>query len=393
MVVELLRGLESRFPWICEVGRRPARSRAAGPQREPAGARAPADRPGVRRLPRAPRVAARVPIGAGGQPPRRRTRRSRTWTSRPTPPAEVPAAGSFAPNLAPMITSAPSSAGGVPVSAARTPTRALAPELSPLDVRRATEVVVPTANLLGQTVSIRGNGAETVGGVEGAVDRIAIEIIRHLEQGPTLVVWAFDASGSLLAERQRLGQAHRDRLHPHQPARREPPLRRQRPPDDGRRLRPGPQADAPQADDRPVRDPRGDPRGPPGRDRRRDDLHDRRRDRQQVGALQGTRRSRAYRTMIIVVTDEVGDDESQLEDAIVACQQGQGAGLRPGLAGDLRPDRELRHLHRPQDQARLPRSPGAAGARERDARADPPAVLVRRAAVRGPRVGLRALCA
>ena len=80
----------------------------------------------------------------------------------------------------------------------------MAPELVKLDVRRATEVVVPTAMMLGQTVSIRGNGAEMVGGVEGAVDRIATEIVRRLEQGRTLVVWAFDASGSLQAERQRL---------------------------------------------------------------------------------------------------------------------------------------------------------------------------------------------
>ena len=34
-------------------------------------------------------------------------------------------------------------------------------------------VAVPTAAMLGQTVSIKGNGAEHVGGVEGAVDRIA----------------------------------------------------------------------------------------------------------------------------------------------------------------------------------------------------------------------------
>ena len=68
--------------------------------------------------------------------------------------------------------------------------------------------------MLGQTISIRGNGAEFVGGVEGAVDRIAIEILRHLEQGRTLVVWAFDASGSLLAERQRLSK-HIDTVYTH----------------------------------------------------------------------------------------------------------------------------------------------------------------------------------
>ena len=76
-------------------------------------------------------------------------------------------------------------------------------ELASLDVRRATDVAVPTASMLGQTVAIKGNGAEHVGGVEGAVDRVATEILRRLEQGRTLVIWAFDASGSLQAERER----------------------------------------------------------------------------------------------------------------------------------------------------------------------------------------------
>ncbi len=131
------------------------------------------------------------------------------------PPATVAAAGSFAPTLAPTITTAPSSAGIVHTAAASsTQAGGPAPELVKLDVRHATELIVPTATMLGQTISIRGNGAEFVGGVEGAVDRIAIEILRHLEQGRTLVVWAFDASGSLLAERQRLSK-HIDTVYAH----------------------------------------------------------------------------------------------------------------------------------------------------------------------------------
>ena len=131
------------------------------------------------------------------------------------PPATVAAAGSFAPTLAPTVTSAPSSAGVVQSTAASsTQAGGAAPELVKLDVRHATELIVPTATMLGQTISIRGNGAEFVGGVEGAVDRIAIEILRHLEQGRTLVVWAFDASGSLLAERQRLSK-HIDTVYTH----------------------------------------------------------------------------------------------------------------------------------------------------------------------------------
>src|SRR5438874_505257 len=83
-------------------------------------------------------------------------------------------------------------------SAATEGTAASAVELAKLDVRRATEVAVPSATMLGQSVSITGNGAERAGEVEGAVDRVSVEILRHLEKGRTLVVWAFDASRSLL---------------------------------------------------------------------------------------------------------------------------------------------------------------------------------------------------
>jgi hypothetical protein len=128
----------------------------------------------------------------------------------PEPPALTPAAGSFAPNLATMVSSPPSAAlvGGA-TSAGPAPV-----ELASVDVRRATEMSVPTASMLGQTVAIKGNGAEHVGGVEGAVDRVATEILRRLEQGRTLVLWAFDASGSLQAERQRLSR-HIDAVYAH----------------------------------------------------------------------------------------------------------------------------------------------------------------------------------
>lgn len=71
------------------------------------------------------------------------------------PPLEA-TAGSFAPTLATTVTAAPASAGASPISTASTDTsHGVAPELVKLDVRRATEVVVPTAMMLGQTVSIR----------------------------------------------------------------------------------------------------------------------------------------------------------------------------------------------------------------------------------------------
>jgi hypothetical protein len=75
-------------------------------------------------------------------------------------------------------------------------------------------MIVPTASMRGSTVSIAGAGSEHVEGVEGAVDRIAVEIVRRLERGRTLVVWAFDASRSMEAERLRLSK-HIEQVYGH----------------------------------------------------------------------------------------------------------------------------------------------------------------------------------
>jgi hypothetical protein len=238
-----------------------------------------------------------------------------------TLPAAIPQAGSFAPTLASTITSAPSTAGGVPVSAAREDaTHALAPELARLDVRRATEVVLPTATLLGQTVSIRGNGAEMVGGVEGAVDRIAIEIIRHLEQGPTLVVWAFDASGSLQAERERLGR-HIETVYTHIRQLDESHLAA----DSGLlTMVVAFGQDRCALLSRPTAEP----------SEVLEAIHHVPQDETGVETTFTTvaeivnrwgryrdAKNRAYRTMVIVVTDEIGDDESRLEEAVALAQR------------------------------------------------------------------------
>ena len=107
---------------------------------------------------------------------------------------------------------------------------------------------------LGQNGSIKGNGAEHVGGVEGAVDRIAVEILRRLERGRTLVVWAFDASGSLQAERQKLSK-HIETVYTHIRQLDENQLSADKGLFDlGRRLRQGPQGHDSQADRRTVRD-------------------------------------------------------------------------------------------------------------------------------------------
>jgi hypothetical protein len=56
------------------------------------------------------------------------------------------------------------------------------------------------------TTSIPAQGAGSVGatGAEGAIDRLTHEILTSLDQRPTMVVWLFDQSGSLREERARV---------------------------------------------------------------------------------------------------------------------------------------------------------------------------------------------
>jgi hypothetical protein len=123
------------------------------------------------------------------------------------PTTSTPRAGSFAPNLA-TVTIATVSTNPIGTVAAN-PAATVGSgsvDLSKLDVQRATEAIVPSATMFGQTLSIRGNGSEHVGTAEGAVDRVAEEVVRRMEKGRTLVVWAFDASLSLDVERDRLAK-------------------------------------------------------------------------------------------------------------------------------------------------------------------------------------------
>ena len=119
----------------------------------------------------------------------------------PDQPAVVETIGSSAPTLAALAADA-----SAPPMLAKSTGAGPSRMLVDVSVARPGDLVMPTAATLSQSVSIKGTGAEHVAGVEGAVDRIAVELLHRLEQGNTLVVWAFDASGSLVAERGRLAK-------------------------------------------------------------------------------------------------------------------------------------------------------------------------------------------
>jgi len=98
----------------------------------------------------------------------------------------------------------------------------LAPEVSNLSQIATPDVTVPTpmakldlsvqvkkaSGLVQSKQVVRGNTGTGVTGTDGAVDRITFELLQSIEERPTLVVWLFDASVSLIRRRDEI----RDRL-------------------------------------------------------------------------------------------------------------------------------------------------------------------------------------
>jgi hypothetical protein len=176
-----------------------------------------------------------------------------------------------------------------------------------------------TAGRPAEGTRVRGVGPESVGDVEGAVDRVAIEILRQVEQGPTLVAWAFDASLSLEAERERLA-SHMEGVYAH--------IKGLDKASQGgglltavvafgqdRKVMAGPTADPAEV----VSAIKAVPRDTSG-----------------VETTFGTvaeivkkyckfkdGEGHKYRLLIIVVTDEVGDDETRLEEAVATAKAGE----------------------------------------------------------------------
>ncbi|MFO0954875.1 MAG: vWA domain-containing protein, partial [Isosphaeraceae bacterium] len=162
--------------------------------------------------------------------------------------------------------------------------------------------------------------AEHTENAEGAVDRLAEEILRRLEKGRTLVVWAFDASGSLQPERDRLAK-HIETVYAHIAQ-----LDRENKAEDGGLLTSvvafG-QTRKAMLDD-PTHDPdaiagaiRAIPLDTTGVETTFQTVAE---IAQKWGRYKD-REGRVYRAMIIVVTDEVGDDETYLDGAIEAANR------------------------------------------------------------------------
>ena len=102
-----------------------------------------------------------------------------------------------------------SAAGGTQVALTAAPQPALltaAPAAHTLgefgDAAPAEAAIVATALQPSPDLTVRGTAAGVgAEGTAGAIDRITHEILLSLEQGPTLVVWLFDQSGSLRRQR------------------------------------------------------------------------------------------------------------------------------------------------------------------------------------------------
>jgi hypothetical protein len=56
------------------------------------------------------------------------------------------------------------------------------------------------------SVAVRGTVGQSVNSARGAVDRVADEILLKLDEGPTLVIWLFDQSASLMEQRDQIAQ-------------------------------------------------------------------------------------------------------------------------------------------------------------------------------------------
>ena len=116
-----------------------------------------------------------------------------------------------------IVSDAPEETGAAGEDQSADVAQALAPTLDTVSVTPVTseqELVgdihvdpldeLPTATQIDETLVVRGAVGATTSGAAGAVDRLTAEIDASLRQRPTVVVWVFDQSVSLSAQRKEI---------------------------------------------------------------------------------------------------------------------------------------------------------------------------------------------
>lgn len=76
--------------------------------------------------------------------------------------------------------------------------------LIPTPVAFNEAIPLPPEKLLTESFDAKGSSEEVQGGVEGAMDRVTFEISSSLNERQTLVMWMFDASGSMDKRREEI---------------------------------------------------------------------------------------------------------------------------------------------------------------------------------------------
>jgi hypothetical protein len=80
------------------------------------------------------------------------------------------------------------------------PTALETPSINPLETHHAIEIATGTD--FSKTFAMKGQAGVSMKGARGAIDRLTHELLVSMEERPTLVAWLFDQSGSLNRQRR-----------------------------------------------------------------------------------------------------------------------------------------------------------------------------------------------
>jgi len=89
-----------------------------------------------------------------------------------------------------------------PIMAAESLVPVMAEEVLDTEIHVEVVDVLPTGKALSDSLIVKGDVGVGATGASGAVDRLTVELIASLEQRPTVVCWVFDQSVSLAGQRK-----------------------------------------------------------------------------------------------------------------------------------------------------------------------------------------------